>query len=110
MENVASLKAETAKEPVKKFGREKKYKEFERRKRKSRHAKLGAYVERTLGSDTTPENFIGKAKKWIENQEMLQRAKMRAAKLMEREFVSPPQYQFRNPLAKYAFDEGGAMY
>jgi len=105
----ARLDAEMKNEPIKKIGREEKRKLIERQKRKSRRAKLGAYVEDALGKDTTPENFFEKAKSWIERQKMVQRARMRAARLNEDGFYSPPEYQFKNPLAKYAFDNG-AMY
>ena len=105
----AKFEIETGKEPVKKFDKEQRQKVAERKRRKSRRAILGAYVERTLGSDTTPENFFRKAQSWVERQKLLQRARKRAAKLNGDEFYPPPHYEFKNPLAKYAFDNG-AMY
>ena len=81
------------------------------RRKKNRHAKLGSYVEKTLGNDVTPENFFKKAKLWVKRQEILRR-QMRRAK--DREFFSPPPMKMKdwtvperkNPLAKYAFDDG----
>ena len=62
----AKLEIETGKEPVKKFDKEQRQKVAERKRHKSRRAILRAYVERTLGSDTTPENFFRKAQSWVE--------------------------------------------
>ena len=88
-----------------KFGKERRRRnESERRKRESRQASLGAYVIKTLGSDTTPENFFSKAKTWVEKQKKLQRSRKRAEEMKEREFY--PTSPKRNPLSKYEFDTG----
>ena len=101
MRQNADLDVKTVNEPIKKFGREQNAKWWKNKRKKNRHAKLGSYVEKMLGSDTTAENFFKKARSWVKRQEILQRQIQRK---IDEEFLPVPE--MRNPLSKYAFDDG----